>query len=141
MALDPTAATSKWVSRMQAASQQITEGVNAVTEAPGAKAAKQVSVWLAKLQASQQKWARNVSAVTLSEWQTAMINRGIPAINAGVTAKQDNYAKFAAKFYPYLTAGKAKINAMPKTTLAEGIAKAVAQIQYNAAYTGGNGRG
>ena len=140
MGIDSAAATAKWVARMQASGQQITEGVQSVTEAPGAKAAKQAALWLAKLQASQAKWQRNVSAVSLADWQNAMITRGIPAINAGVTAKSSNYQKFADKFYPYLQAGKSKIAAMPKNSLSDGIAKAVAQIQYNAAYTGGNGR-
>ena len=97
-------------------------------------------MWLAKLQASQAKWAKNVAAVSLGEWQQAMISRGIPAISAGVTAKQQNYANFAAKFYPYLAQGKAKVDAMPKGSLQDGIARAVAMIQHNAAYTGGNGR-
>jgi hypothetical protein len=140
MALDPTAATAKWVSRMQAAGQQITEGVNAVTVAPGVSAAKQSAKWLARIQASQGKWAKNVAAVSLSDWQTAMTQRGIPNISTGVQAKQGNYAAFAAKFYPYLAAGQAKINAMDTSTLAAATQKAVAQIQYNAAYTGGNGR-
>jgi hypothetical protein len=140
MALDPTSATAKWVARMQAAGPQITEGVNAVTTAPGLLAAKQAAKWLAKLQQSQAKWAKNVAAVSLSDWQTAMTSRGIPNISTGVTAKQGNYQAFAAKFYPYLAAGKAAIDAMPTDTLAASIAKAVAQINYNAKYTGGNGR-
>jgi glutamate-1-semialdehyde aminotransferase len=140
MALDPTSATAKWVSRMQAAGPQITEGVNAVTTAPGVAAAKQSAKWMAKLQASQQKWQKNVAAVSLSDWQTAMTSRGIPAISTGVTAKQGNYQAFAAKFFPYLAAGKASIDAMDTSTLAASTAKAVAQIQYNAKYTGGNGR-
>lgn len=140
MALDPTAATAKWVSRMQAAGPQITEGVNAVTTAPGVAAAKQVNTWLAKIQASAQKWAKNVAAVSLSDWQTAMTQRGIPAISTGVTAKQGNYQAFAAKFFPYLAAGAATINAMPTDSLSASIAKASAQITYNSKYTGGNGR-
>jgi hypothetical protein len=140
VALDVTQGTDKWVSRMQASGTQIQNGVNAVTQAPGLRAAQQVNVWLAKIQASAQKWAKNVAAVSLADWQNAMITRGIPNINAGVTAKQQNYANFAAKFYPYLATGVAKVKAMPKATLQDGINRAVAMIQYNAAYTGGNGR-
>jgi hypothetical protein len=138
--LDPTAATAKWVSRMSVAGPQITEGVNAVQTAPGVLAARQKAVWLAKIQAAADKWARNVSAVTLSAWQEAMNTRGVANIATGVQAKQGNYAAFAAKFFPYIAAGKAKIDAMPKDSLQAGINKAIAQITYNAAYTGGNGR-
>lgn len=140
MALDPTAATAKWAQRMQASGQQITEGVNAVTVAPGVQAAKQSATWIAKLQASVPKWTKNVAAVSLQSWQSSMIDKGIPAIAAGVQAKQGNYAAFAAKFYPYLAAGAATINNMPKMSLADGINKAVAQINYNAKYAGGGGK-
>jgi len=125
---------------MQAAGQQITEGVNAVTVAPGVQAAKQAQTWIAKLQASVPKWTKNVAAVSLSDWQQAMITRGIPNISAGVTAKQGNYAAFAAKFYPYLAQGQAQVRAMPNVTLQDGINRAVAMINYNAKYTGGGGR-
>jgi hypothetical protein len=138
--LDPTAATTKWAQRMTAAGQQITEGVNAVTVAPGVSAAKQAQTWIAKLQQSVPKWQKNVAAVSLGDWQQAMITRGIPNISAGVTAKQGNYTAFAQKFYPYLAAGAATINNMPKASLADGINKAVAQINYNAKYAGGGGR-
>lgn len=140
MALDAKLATTKWAQRMQAAGQQITEGVNAVTEAPGVRAARQQAVWLARLQASANKWAKNVSAVSLSDWQTAMIQRGIPNITTGVQAKQGNYEAFAAKFYPYLAQGVSKVKAMPKATLQDGINRAIAMIQHNANYQGGNGR-
>jgi hypothetical protein len=140
MALDPTAATAKWAARMQAAGQQITEGVNAVTVAPGVSAAKQAQTWIAKLQQSVPKWTKNVAAVSLSEWQQAMINRGIPNISSGVTAKQGNYAAFAAKFYPYLATGQQQVKAMPKMSLQDGINRAVAMITYNSKYTGGGGR-
>lgn len=134
MSLDPTAATNKWVQRMQASTQQITEGVNAVQQAPGVAAAKQVNTWLAKVTASAPKWAKNVAAVSLQDWQQAMIQRGIPNISAGVSAKQGKYAAFAASFYPYLATGVAQVKAMPNATLADGINRAVAMINYNAKY-------
>ena len=138
--LDPTAATTKWAQRMGAAAPQITEGVQAVTVAPGVTAAKQQAKWLARIQASAQKWATNVAAVSLGDWQQAMIQRGIPNITTGVAAKQGNYQNFATKFFQYLANGKSQIDAMPTGTVAQGIAKAAAQIEYNSKYTGGNGR-
>ena len=140
MSLDPTSATTKWQQRMQAAAQQITEGVNAVTTSPGVLAAAQANVWITKLQASVDKWKRNVGALTLQEWQTAMINRGIPNIATGVQAKSGNYQAFATKFYPYLQTGVNHVKTMPKGTLADGIARATYMITYNNKYTGGGGR-
>lgn len=125
---------------MQASSTQITEGVNAVTVAPGVTAARQVNTWVAKVTAAAPKWAKNVAAVSLGDWQQAMISRGIPNITAGVQAKSGNYAAFAAKFYPYLATGVQQVKAMPNASLQDGINRAVAMINYNAKYTGGGGR-
>lgn len=133
--LDPTAATAKWVSNLSNSTTSITAGVNGVTVAPGVQAAKQVQTWLAKIQASQQKWATNVAAVSLQEWQSAMTQYGIPRISQGAQAKQGKYLAFAQKFYPYLASGVAQVKAMPKVTLADGVNRAVAMINYNAKFS------
>lgn len=140
MSLDPTVATQKWVSRMQAASAEITAGVNAVTEAPGLAAARASNAWLARITASVDKWKRNVAAVTLEQWKTAMIERGIPAISTGVTAKSQNYQNFAVKCYPYIATGVAHVKGMPKGTIAQSVARAQYFIEYMSKYTGGGGR-
>lgn len=133
--LDPNAATAKWLRNIGTAQQSITDGVNAVTTAPGAKAAAQVNVWLARIQQSAQKWATNVGAVTLQSWQASMI-AGIPKIAAGAQAKQGKYLAFATKFYPYLSQGVTQVKSMPKGTLADSVARATFMIQHNAAYAG-----
>jgi hypothetical protein len=133
--LDPTAATAKWVANLSNATQAITNGVNGVTVAPGQAAAAKVQTWLARIQASAQKWQTNTAAVSLGEWQQAMINVGIPRIASGAQAKQQKYANFAAKFYPYLASGVATVKAMPKVTLQDGINRAIAMINYNAKFS------
>jgi len=134
--LDPASATAKWVSNLSGATQHITAGVNSVTVAPGQRAAQQASYWLQRVQQSQQKWAARVAAVSLSEWQQAMINIGIPRIATGAQQKQAKYEAFAQKFFPYLAQGVAKVRAMPKNSLADSIARATAMIQHNAQYSG-----
>jgi len=133
--LNSAAATAKWVKGLQGATQQITDGVNAVQVAPGVSAAKQVQVWLARIQASAPKWQANVSAVSLGEWQQAMITTGIPRIAQGATNKQGKYQAFADKFFPYLAQGQAQVRNMPKTSLADGINRAVAMINWNAKFS------
>ena len=133
--LNSASATAKWLKGLQGATQQITDGVNAVTVAPGVAAARQQTLWLARITASAPKWAANVSAVSLGEWQQSMITRGIPNISQGAAAKQGKYTAFADKFFPYLQQGIAKVHAMPKTSLADGINRAVAMIQHNAAFS------
>lgn len=133
--LNPTTATAKWVSGLTNATQAITDGVNAVQQAPGAAAAAKVQVWLARIQQSAPKWQANVAAVSLGEWQQAMIKIGIPRISSGATEKQGKYLSFAQKFYPYLEQGVASVKNMPKLTLQDGIARAVFMINHNAKFS------
>jgi hypothetical protein len=133
--LDPSAATAKWVANLSNSTQAITAGVQAVQTAPGQLAAAKVNTWLARIQASAPKWQQNVSAVSLGDWQNAMIKLGIPRIASGAQEKQGKYLVFAQKFYPYLQSGVATVRAMPKVTLQDGIARAVAMIQYNAKFS------
>lgn len=139
--LDPASATAKWVSNLSNATQHITDGVNAVQQAPGQAAARQVQTWLARIQNSAQKWATNVSAVSLQDWQQSMINTGIPRIAQGAQAKQGKYQAFASKFFPYLQTGVNQVRAMPKVTLQDGINRAVAMINHNAKFSNKSGTG
>lgn len=134
--LDPATATAKWLRNLSGATQSITDGVNAVTTAPGQAAARQVQVWLSRLQQSAQKWQTKVAAVTLQDWQSAMINLGIPRIAAGAQAKQGKYQTFATNFFPYLSQGVSQVKQMPKGSLADSINRATFMIQYNAKYAG-----
>lgn len=127
-------ATAKWVQRLSAAGQQITDGVNGVTVAPGVKAAASKELWAQRVAQAKDKWASQVGKVTLSEWQQAMITVGIPRIATGAQAKQGKMQAFMQGFLPYLDQGVAKVNAMPKGDINASIARAVAMIQHNAAY-------
>lgn len=132
----PQQASDKWVQRMQSANQQITDGVNAVTTAPGMRAAAQADYWLARVTASKAKFQANVGAVTLQQWQADMITKGVPRVASGAVANQPKVTAFMTKFLPYLDQGVAKVKAMPKNSLQDSIARATAMIQHNAAYTG-----
>lgn len=125
---------AKWQQRLSGATQQITDGVNAVTQAPGAKAAAAKATWLQQVQANADKWARNVAAVSLDQWKSDMINKGIPRIATGAQAGQAKVQTFMDSFLPYVQAGAQKVKSMPKGGVANGIARATAMIQYNAQY-------
>lgn len=73
----------RWERGLQGASQRIQEGVNAVTEAPGKKAAAQKQLWLTNVQNSADKWEQNVQ-VPLEDWRSAMIQKGIPALQNSI---------------------------------------------------------
>lgn len=127
-------ATEKWVSRLSAASQQITDGVNGVQVAPGAKAAQAKDLWANRVMQAKDKWATRVGSVTLQEWQQSMINVGIPRIATGAQAKRGKMQDFMAQFLPYLDQGVSKVNAMPKGDINASIARAAAMIQHNAQF-------
>jgi hypothetical protein len=131
-AKDPAAVAAKWAQNLSAATTSITAGVNAVTTAPGQLAAAQSAVWLARLQASQAKWERGVSAVTLAEWKNAMLNKGIPRIATGAQAAIPVMQRFMTAWLPYEAAG---VNSLPpRGTVQQNIQRAVAMMNYNAAF-------
>lgn len=132
MAQDPGTIATRWAQNLGAATQKITDGVNAVTVAPGQAAARQADVWLANTQAAQAKWKARVAAVPLSDWQNMMTTKGIPRIASGATAAQPKFQAFMTQFLPYVQAGR---NTLPaRGTLDQNINRAVAMMRHNAAF-------
>ena len=130
----PEQVATKWRDRLSASTQQITDGVNSVTTAPGVKAAAAKDLWANRVMQAKDKWASRVASVPLAEWQTSMIQVGIPRISQGATAKIGKVQDFMAKFLPHVTQVAAQVNQMPKGSLEDGIARATAQIRGNAAF-------
>lgn len=131
MAITPAQAAAKWQQRLSQSRQQIIDGVNAVTQAPGAKAAAQKNFWLLRVQNSADKWARNVGAVSLEDWKSSMINVGIDRVSTGAAAKVGKVEAFMNEFLPYVNQAAERVRAMPKGGEAEAIARASAMIQAN----------
>jgi hypothetical protein len=127
-------AATKWRDRLSAATQQITDGVNSVTTAPGVKAAAAKDLWANRVMQAKDKWASRVASVPLAEWQQAMISVGIPRISQGASAKIGKVEDFMTKFLPHVNNVAAQVNQMPKGTLEDGIARATAQIRGNASF-------
>lgn len=104
MVTDPNAAAAAWVAGLQSAGPKIEAGINAVTEAPGAAAARQVNVWLQNTTAAKDKWQRKVGAVSLQSWKNAAITKGLPRISAGATAAQPKFQQFMVQLLPAVAA-------------------------------------
>jgi hypothetical protein len=126
---DPAATATKWQQRLSGAGTAITDGVNAVREAPGAKAAQQVDVWLANLNAARDKWVRNTSAVTVDQWRNAMITKGIPRISAGATAAVPKMTQFMQQWLPH--AEQVRASLPPRETIDQNYQRALLQMQGN----------
>lgn len=127
-ALTPDQIAQKWATNAAAATTSMQAGVQAVRQAPGQLAAAQQAAYLANVQASANKWAANVSKVSLTDWQTAMIQKGIPRVATGVQAAQPAFSQFMTKLVPYINSG---LGALPaRGTIDQNINRAVAWMRY-----------
>ncbi len=136
--LTPQQVQAKWLANYQGSTTAMQQGAQAVTVAPGQKAAAAAALWLQRLQASQAKWAQRVGAVSLAEWQQAYINLGIQRGQVGAQEKQARYGTFIQAYMTFLSNQVPTIKAMPKGTLQAGIARASAMI--TASYNWGQSR-
>lgn len=132
MAKDPQAAAQRWAQNLGGATAKITEGVQAVQVAPGQLAARQQAVWAQNTMAAQGKWARNTASISLSEWQTAMIDKGVQRIGSGAMAAQPKMAAFLQAFLPHVDAGVRQLPA--RGNLDANIARMVSMVRHNAQF-------
>lgn len=120
--VDPATAAQDWVRGTQASGDKVTRGINRVSEAPGAKAARKKDKYIQGVQANVDKWATNTGAVSLEQWRADAL-KGVSRIAEGAANKQD---KFAAAIGPVLTHMQGVMNTvdqMPDSTLEQRIAK------------------
>jgi hypothetical protein len=104
MAVKATAAqaTSAWSTNFAAAGTKYTNGINAVTVAPGQLAAAQQAAYLANVQASANIWAAKVAAVPLAAWKTAATTTGAARLATGATKGDPKMQAFFTAFLPVL---------------------------------------
>jgi squalene cyclase len=88
-----------------------------------------MNLWLQKVQESAQLWAKQVSAVSLSDWQDAMLNKGVGRIAAGVTSAQSKKTAQITKLLDAVDNAAAAARALPKGTLEQNIQRAVTFMQ------------
>lgn len=128
---------AKWVTNTSNAGAAMKAGVMAVTTAPTATAAQHLDRYQAGvLQAvSSGSMAAALNKVSLSDWQQAMVTKGIARVPQGVQAAKGKVQTFMDSWLPYQAQLQSRIAAMPKNSLADSQARANFAIQYNAAYS------
>lgn len=127
MAATAEQAAARWAAGLANAGQKIVDGVNAVTVAPGALAARQKAAYTANVAQAADKWARNVAAVPLSDWQAAMKDKGAPRIASGAAAAQPKFAQFMNKLLPFIASQRSSLP--PRGTFDQNLARSAAWIR------------
>ena len=102
---------AKWSQNLSGATTTITTGVNSVTTPPGQAAAAQKAAYLQGVNNNANLWATNVAAVSTAEWQSAMVNKGIPRIATGAQAAQPKMANTMNALLPAIAQIKASLPA------------------------------
>lgn len=128
---DPAKSAAKWQRNLQAAADtDYVDGTMALTEAPGAQAARKQATFKAKINKAidDGTWAKNVAAVTLAEHQDAVKTRGARNLAQAATDKKQNMENFAQGFNEAAYSISQKIRAMPNTTDADNNARMVANV-------------
>lgn len=135
--LTGAAYADKWGNHLKSASDAITSGVEAVSVSPTiSAAAKKDKMRAGILKAIDSgKWEAGLKKVTLQDWTTAMKERGIPRIAAGVDGAMSDMAAFGEELMAYQETLKTKIAKMPDTTLDENLARMTEFVRGMAKFT------
>jgi hypothetical protein len=130
MAMTGQQVADKWARRLKGASQDMRDGVNAVTQAPGIAASKKSAKMLEGITRSIQDgtWQRAVASVSLDDWKKAMLDKGVGRIAAGVDGAMPKMTIMADKLMNALGTIKSKVSAMPDNTFEDRLARMNAQI-------------
>lgn len=128
---NPGQVATKWSQNLSASTTSIQNGVNAVQVPPGQVAAERQALMKAKLNAAidSGKWASRVSGVTLGEWKAAMLNKGVQRVASGAQAAQPKMQAFLSEFLPVAAQVSQAVDAMPKNTIEDSVARAGAAIR------------
>lgn len=135
MPKDPSTIADRWAQNLGASTQKISDGVNAVTQAPTQKAAAADAKYLAGVQAGIPKWKSRLQAVSLGDWQTAMLQKGLPRIATGAQASKGKMQNFMVQFLPYVENAAQQVRAMPNLTLEDSVNRAAAMIRAAAKFS------
>jgi hypothetical protein len=122
---------TKQATRLKAATQDMADGVNKVTENPAKKAADKADKWLAGIQRAHQnkKFQKGLGRVTLDGWKKDMIEKGVPRVAQGIDAAHDKVVDFANQLLPFQDNLKQTISKMPDVTLEDSISRMTSWVR------------
>lgn len=123
--ITPAEFREKHARRLKGSVEDIRRGVNAVTESPTAAAADAQEKMLSRLteRVTDGTWARRLRAVSLSDWKTAMLEKGVGRIAAGIDNASPKVEAFATELLAYESTLQLTIDRMPDVTLEDSISR------------------
>lgn len=123
--------TEKWARNTQGNIQSFKDGVMAVTESPGQKAAAQVERYKEGVRraADDGVWGEAVASVPLAEWKQLTAEKGASRITEGVSKAKPKAQRFFEQLLPHAEGVKQAIAQMPKGTDADGDARMLAAVR------------
>jgi len=129
--ITPDQAADKLARRLKSATQDIENGVKAVTESPMKAAAANPDKWVNGVMAARQNgsWQRGLEKVTLEDWKNKMITKGIPRIGSGIDAAMPKLKDFFKQLLPFEANLQTEVDRMPDTTLEDSINRAGAWMR------------
>ena len=103
MAKNPNEVAQKWAQRTAGATDAYRRGVEAVREAPGAKAAQRVDAMIQRLMELRDsgELQRRMESVGVEEWRRMTLEKGPERLASGVRAAQPKMTEFLKEFLPY----------------------------------------
>jgi ElaB/YqjD/DUF883 family membrane-anchored ribosome-binding protein len=117
----------KHARRLKASIQDIQAGIERVSVAPTAKAAKKADKMKARLVESidSGKWQRGLMKVSLEEWKEKAVRKGIPRIADGIDSAAKKVVDFAGQLLPHIDKVKSDIDKLPDLTIEDSINRMV----------------
>ena len=129
--LTPQEIAEKWKRNLTASIPAYKAGVMAVTVSPMAKAAARQEAYVEGVRkaAESGKWAAGLLSRTKEEWQARTAGAGAERITRGAADATPLVAQFQQQLAPVTARIKAAVDAMPKGSLEDSIARSTAAIR------------
>ena len=121
----PTQAADRWIRGVTNSRQTYIDGVNRVQTNPAdaAIAAQQdmITNWNEAINSG--RWTDGLRRTTLQGWKDACINRGAERLTAGAQSARPRMVSFYQRLFPIIQQGIDAIDAMPKGTFEQRMAR------------------
>lgn len=127
----PDEGAAKLIRNAKAATATIAAQVDKVTVAPTEVAARKIDKMRTNILKAidEGKVEAGLRRVSLSDWQKAMKEKGIPNIARGLDFAESKIVEFNREFYPFLERVEAEVAAMADTTLEDNINRMVFAVR------------